>query len=405
MKRYSYSIGVGITTHNRRPIALATVDKIRQLIPKNAKIVIVDDGSDIPFPNATFRFETAQGTPVAKNKCFELLDDCEHIFLFDDDTYPIKKGWTEKYIRAKVKHLIFNVYTRPTYNFKNLQVAHTPNGAMMYFHNDCLTTVGGADWRFKFWGGWHEQLSLRIFNAGLTPFPFCDVIGSGDYIENPYNKIQSATPHRNRTNRDANMKLKNETTLSADFVDYRKRDEPIKVYYSNPYNTEKNIGKGLNEFCSIVPDDAWICLQDGDMMYLTPDWGVQIEEVIRRHGNDYDMFGATTNRLSKMYQRDNEADFDVTDIVYHYEKAVRLRDINWGQVKEVPQLAGLLLLFRKSLWERIKFEENSIIFDTEISKRIRRSGGKLAVMKGLYVFHLYRIWDKENPRRAVEHLQ
>ena len=44
-------------------------------MPKDAILVVVDDGSDIVHPEVTYRFEKNQGTPIAKNKCFELLYD------------------------------------------------------------------------------------------------------------------------------------------------------------------------------------------------------------------------------------------------------------------------------------------------------------------------------------------
>ena len=82
-------IGIGITTHNRYEVFTHTLKKIREFAPLGTKIAIVDDASKAPVPEATYRFNTNVGIAVAKNKCFELLEDCEHIFLFDDDTYPL----------------------------------------------------------------------------------------------------------------------------------------------------------------------------------------------------------------------------------------------------------------------------------------------------------------------------
>ena len=44
----TYSIGIGITTHNRHGLAIQTYEKILKLTP-NAKIIIVDDGSAEPL--------------------------------------------------------------------------------------------------------------------------------------------------------------------------------------------------------------------------------------------------------------------------------------------------------------------------------------------------------------------
>ena len=86
-------IGIGITTYNRERILKSTIENIKKFTKSKYKLVIVDDGSVTSVKDATYRFNTNQGSPVSKNKCIELLEGCEHIFLFDDDTYPIKEGW------------------------------------------------------------------------------------------------------------------------------------------------------------------------------------------------------------------------------------------------------------------------------------------------------------------------
>ena len=74
-------IGIGITTHNRYETFSKTLVEIKRYAPKDAKIVVVDDASDIPVPEATFRFDTNVGIAAGKNKCMELLDECDHLFL------------------------------------------------------------------------------------------------------------------------------------------------------------------------------------------------------------------------------------------------------------------------------------------------------------------------------------
>src|SRR5699024_9945471 len=63
--------------------------------------------------------------------------------------------------------------------------------------------------------------------------------------------------------------------------------EPPKVFYSTPWRSDKNIGGANNEFISMLPDDSWVCIMDGDAMWLRPDWGKCVEQVIMEHGNDY----------------------------------------------------------------------------------------------------------------------
>lgn len=53
------------------------------------------------------------------------------------------------------------------------------------------------------------------------------------------------------------------------------------------------------------------------------------------------------------------------------------------------------MLFPKRVWNQVKFKENINYFDDEFSKEVIKKGGKLGLMKGLYVYHLYRIWSEK----------
>jgi hypothetical protein len=180
----------------------------------------------------------------------------------------------------------------------------------------------------------------------------------------------------------------------------------IKIWYSSPYSTAKNIGKALNEFCELIPDDDWICLQDGDIMFLTPDWGNQIEETVKRYGNKFQLIGCMTNRLGRNIQK-VDGMFDEKDITKHYLKAKELSETHYAEVEVITKkrfVAGMFMLFPKSVWQKHKFKENVINFDDCFSRDIVQSGGKLGLMKGLYVFHLYRIWS-ESPKTERTHLK
>lgn len=186
-------IGIGITTHNRYEIFKHTLEIITKFAPAKAKIVVVDDASDMPVKEATFRFEKNVGIAPAKNKCLELLEDCEHIFLFDDDIYPKCKDWWVPYVNSPEKHLCYSLQfnkaaqlealeTNIFYNDGIHKAFSYPNGAMLYFDRECLEKVGGFDWRFYKWGGEHENISDRIFHAGLTSFRYMDIVGSNKLI-------------------------------------------------------------------------------------------------------------------------------------------------------------------------------------------------------------------------------
>lgn len=171
-------IGIGITTRDRREMAEATISQWRYFMPEDAKLVIVDDDSKEPYPDADYRFEQQAGIAVAKNKCLELLEDCDHIFLVDDDINPVRKDWWRIYVDSGLNHAMYIFerrifYKEPTYTSYEL-----PRGCMLYFKKICLEVVGGMDPFFKIWGFEHANLSRRIHNAGLIPAPFIDVPNS-----------------------------------------------------------------------------------------------------------------------------------------------------------------------------------------------------------------------------------
>lgn len=182
------SIGIGITTHNRNTMLHKTLSEIRRFSPIGAKIIIVDDASEEPVPDATFRFEENVGIARAKNKCFELLADCEHIFLFDDDTYPLSTNWWQPYVDSSEPHLLYMFEDFATgrklndaallYSDGHITAWSHGRGCMLYFERRCLDLVGGMDPEFGKWGYEHVELSGRIYNAGLTSFKFMDIANS-----------------------------------------------------------------------------------------------------------------------------------------------------------------------------------------------------------------------------------
>lgn len=184
-------IGIGITTHNRYTTFKKCFDLVVKY-SKDCKIVIVDDASTVPVKEATFRFEKNVGIARAKNKCFELLDDCEHIFLLDDDVEILKPKWYMPYIQSGEKHLmyIFQDFTSgprlndtaKLYEDEKIVAYSHARGCVLYYHHDCLDVCGGMDPVFGKWGWEHPELSDRIYTAGLTSFPYMDAVGSCDFL-------------------------------------------------------------------------------------------------------------------------------------------------------------------------------------------------------------------------------
>ena len=180
----------------------------------------------------------------------------------------------------------------------------------------------------------------------------------------------------------------------------------MKIHYSTPFSTEKNIGKAYNEFMELVPDGDWVCIMDGDVLRLLPDWGNQIESIIRNN-TQFKLIGCMTNRLRANHQLYRNTFSNEPNIDYHVRVAALLQHEYSYKVEATSYVAGLCLIFSKDTWKAVGgFRENSILFDKEFNTDIRAKfgGNPIGIAKGLYLFHLYR-WGSKDPYNDTQHLK
>lgn len=243
------SIGIGITTHNRNLMAASTVRAIRKLTP-GARIVVVDDASQQRVEikdTEVYRFNENVGIARAKNKCLELLSDCDHIFLFDDDTYPITEGWYKPYVESPEHHLMYLFENwasgvpvgddRIIYKDDRHEAHSHARGCMMYIDHIALATVGGMDVRYGKAMNEHLDWSMRIHNAGLTTFRYMDVVDSEQliYSMDQHQEARTSIEHRDQSNKY----LLKDAETSAAYMPYGK-DVVIACYFANILDPQRN---------------------------------------------------------------------------------------------------------------------------------------------------------------------
>jgi glycosyltransferase involved in cell wall biosynthesis len=242
-------IGVGITTRNRRDIALETVARWRRHLPPGAVLVVVDDASDVPFPDANHRFERRAGIARAKNRCLDLLEQagCEHLFLADDDTYPLVDDWWRPYVGSPEPHLMhvfeYRGGPQPIAHGNGLVAWPHPCGCLLYAHRSVLARVGGMDVAYGTWGHEHIDWSNRIHNAGLTVWRFADVVDSGQLIH----CLDQDGTERTVDKRERDQQLRRNQALyaanidSAAYREYRMtRDVVLTAWQHGPDRQRKN---------------------------------------------------------------------------------------------------------------------------------------------------------------------
>lgn len=202
-------IGIGITHFGNDPIRHKAIERIFEFAPAGCKISLVKD---------------IDGIAKAKNLCLKELDNCEHIFLFDDDTYPKMKDWQRIYTESGHKHMSYT-FGRKVLSVEGCIISYEkPSGCMLYIHRDCLDKVGGFDEQYKGYAGEHQDFSNRVYNSGLTKYRYMDLVFSNQFIHSmdEHKEIKSSTPVNVKTaNIPANIRRLKEQWNSKEFKTYK----------------------------------------------------------------------------------------------------------------------------------------------------------------------------------------
>lgn len=192
------NIGIAISTHNRHDVLSRALDHHLKFLPAGVLVVVIDDGSakpvTVPEGVRVIRHDVSRGIVAAKNSSLEALINagCEHLFLWDDDAWPIAGGWERPYIDSPEPHLSYQFLDLAgPRKLKDLTVLYQDDkhiaytgqrGVMLYYHRSAIEKVGGFDPVYGRGMYEHSDLALRIHNAGLTSWAFADVAGSEKLI-------------------------------------------------------------------------------------------------------------------------------------------------------------------------------------------------------------------------------
>lgn len=235
------SIGVGITTRNRPDILAQALTEWRRHLPANATLIVIDDASKTPVPEADYRFNENVGIARAKNKALELLHaaGCEHIFLADDDIWPTTSQWWKPYVESPEPHLMW-VFDKPKgttksqveiiYQDSQHTAYHATRGCLLYIQRHVLEAVGGMDPAFGRWGWEHVSWSDRIHSAGWTTWRYADVTNSNGlfYSLDAEAAIKStATEADRRYSEGPGQELRMRSRHKPSYIEFRELDNVV----------------------------------------------------------------------------------------------------------------------------------------------------------------------------------
>lgn len=211
-------IGVGIVTYNR-PDQLKKLIESLEVHPLDEILdtgIVVNDGNvveldfdDVSIHNDTWEWvdnEKNLGVGKSKNVALKYLlsQDCDYIFLIEDDIYIKDPTVFEKYVEASqktgIQHFNYsqhglmnkvwgegtpNPVTTLDYASANLSIPIFLHcvGAFSLYTRHCLETVGLLDERY-YNACEHVDHTLAIIEAGMHPpfWRFADIQNSQDYL-------------------------------------------------------------------------------------------------------------------------------------------------------------------------------------------------------------------------------
>lgn len=210
-------IGVGISTTPNRNVL--DIDLWEKYIPGNFKLFVEND-------------KEFTGVAATKNRLLSQLDDCDEIFLIDDDVVPLDKDWWKPYVENKELHLMYQ-FKLPGKPSKDMQEVYRDNeivayshtrGAMIYLHRSILDMVGGFDEAYGLYGYEHADYTNRIHNFGLTTHRAMDVVGSDKllYCLDQDNLVESSiSKQERRKNMMKNGALYRKSKTSKEYKEYK----------------------------------------------------------------------------------------------------------------------------------------------------------------------------------------
>lgn len=212
-------IGVAISTC-RRPreqtldLALAAWERF---LPDNAALTVID--ADTLRPDGQ-----RAGTAEAKNASIASLIDAgaRHLFLCDDDVWPVIPLWWRGYVAATEPHLSLSWgRARRLQRIGPYTTWRWPRGVVLYAEARVIDKVGGMRTGFdQTGGGEHIEWSRRIHNAGLTRWPFADLTSARRWWHAEDWGRPGEPGHRLAVRREENTTVHREPTKEARYALY-----------------------------------------------------------------------------------------------------------------------------------------------------------------------------------------
>lgn len=171
------------------------------------------------------------------------------------------------------------------------------------------------------------------------------------------------------------------------------------IHFFTPYSFDKKLFDAWDQYMNLVADENdWVCMMDGDILFLIADFGHQMQEYIDKYP-DTGLFSCYASRAHRQEYIRRGVDMENPSILYHYDAAERCRKELHLKVKEIAKPAlGHLILMKKATWTRIRDRVKELTdghkilgVDVRISRAVSELGMPVLLMRGIYVLHFFRM--------------
>ena len=171
------------------------------------------------------------------------------------------------------------------------------------------------------------------------------------------------------------------------------------IWFFTPYSFQKKLFEAWDAYMNLVQDpNDWVCMMDGDVLFLIADFGHQMQEYIDKY-SDTGLFSCYASRAHRQEYIRKGVDMENPSVLYHYDQSEKCRNTLHLNVKEIGKPAlGHLMLIKKATWllirDRVKeltAQHNILGVDVRISRAISELGMPVLLMRGIYVLHFFRI--------------
>lgn len=195
-------IFIGITACNRPDNLTEAIDALRKHTKMPFELVVACDSPEsldycrekgYPALGGTRR-----GIAYSKNRLISYAESVgyDYLFLFDDDTFPIKDGWESWIIDGMEKFAIGHWLFLPSFHYGKIirtderdgyvmKESEYDGGCLMVLTRSTVAKVGGMHPAFYAnpYGGEHSDYARRIERARVSPWAKLSFVGAEEWLD------------------------------------------------------------------------------------------------------------------------------------------------------------------------------------------------------------------------------